>query len=851
MSTQERAQGGAPWAANNAISDGDAQAHYSPTTGDEATKAVIIDALNRGQSVIPMKWDKRPLVEWKEYQTRQTTAQEVMSWNRSLNGAIGGWARVTGEMAGIIVLDDDTGEWMKKLGLRPHVRTGSGGYHWIGRHPGWRVKTLNSKTGKEHGLLYPGLDIRGDGGYSLIAGYNHKGGYTWLRDAEPDSTDLLPRGLLEFFGLDKPPIERPKVAKSRGKAKQTGSKQRSRHEEAVSEIEFTDDQEEVLTELLLRALGKVQQGKGRNNAGFDLACQLRDHEYNEQEALAIGLRYAGRVPPTNTKGDVEEYGMSDYAASVKSAFSQPTRDPFVTGKKEIQRWERMMENLTNGKVEELESDLAGYEEEEFESGEPMAGNYCDCCGAWTDSKDLGILLDMAREEMLWLCQLCLSGECTCQEDAEQQDEGEEPGPILQETHPDPTWAKPLAPEAFHGLAGEFVRRTLPHTEADPAAMLIQFLAAFGNAAGRGPYVSAGGSKHHLRLFPAIVGTTNEGAKGTSWAEVHSFMERVDLTWSGTIGGGMNSGEGLIHAVRDPSGNDPGVIDKRKLCLEAEFASVLKMPQREGNILSELIRKSWDDGNLQKMTRQNPCKATGAHIAIIGHITPDELRRTLSEVEKSNGFANRFLFACSYRSKLVPRSGSRPDCSNLVRRMASALTKAKRDVREIQFSEEAGRVWDALYKDLRSDLPGMLGSVTARRAPQVLRLAATYAAIDGSTLLEVPHLLAAIAVWDYCAASAAWIFGTSLGDEIADAILNALRRAANKGLTKTDITKLFNRNVAAPVIDTALDRLRADGFAVCKELKGQSGRPTIVWLATRAAFGLSALLPLARRVAFGG
>ena len=45
----------------------------------------------------------------------------------------------------------------------------------------------------------------------------------------------------------------------------------------------------------------------------------------------------------------------------------------------------------------------------------------------------------------------------------------------------------LAPEALHGLAGEVVRTIEPHSESDPVALLLQFLSAFGNAIGRGPY----------------------------------------------------------------------------------------------------------------------------------------------------------------------------------------------------------------------------------------------------------------------------------------------------------------------------------------------------------------------------
>jgi hypothetical protein len=33
--------------------------------------------------------------------------------------------------------------------------------------------------------------------------------------------------------------------------------------------------------------------------------------------------------------------------------------------------------------------------------------------------------------------------------------------------------------AYHGLAGDFVRTVEPHTESDPAGLLIQFLVAFG------------------------------------------------------------------------------------------------------------------------------------------------------------------------------------------------------------------------------------------------------------------------------------------------------------------------------------------------------------------------------------
>ena len=45
------------------------------------------------------------------------------------------------------------------------------------------------------------------------------------------------------------------------------------------------------------------------------------------------------------------------------------------------------------------------------------------------------------------------------------------------------WPQPLASEAFHGLAGDVVKAIEPHTETDPAPMLVNLLGQFGNIVG--------------------------------------------------------------------------------------------------------------------------------------------------------------------------------------------------------------------------------------------------------------------------------------------------------------------------------------------------------------------------------
>src|SRR5690606_12739622 len=177
----------------------------------------------------------------------------------------------------------------------------------------------------------------------------------------------------------------------------------------------------------------------------------------------------------------------------------------------------------------------------------------------------------------------------------------------------PEWPDAMAREAFHGLPDEYGRLVDPHTEADPAGLLAQFLVAMGNVIGRGPHFVAEGSKHHLNLFAALVGTTAKGRKGTSWAHTGNIAAAVDETWKDRVVHGLSSGEGLIWAVRDPITQrqpvkekgrltgyvdvetDAGVEDKRLLVVEGEFATALRVLGREGNTLSAGVRYPWGNG----------------------------------------------------------------------------------------------------------------------------------------------------------------------------------------------------------------------------------------------------------------
>lgn len=183
--------------------------------------------------------------------------------------------------------------------------------------------------------------------------------------------------------------------------------------------------------------------------------------------------------------------------------------------------------------------------------------------------------------------------------------------------------------AYYGVIGDLVKLIEPNTESDPAAILIQTLVLAGCCLGRHAYYPVEADKHYANLNAVLVGESSKGRKGTSFGQVRRAFKLAKPEFiDNCLQSGLSSGEGLIWAVRDGSEDDPGVFDKRLLVAESEFAGLLRVMQREGNIISRIIRDAWDRGDLGVMTKKCPTQATGAHVGIVGHITSDELRRYL-------------------------------------------------------------------------------------------------------------------------------------------------------------------------------------------------------------------------------
>jgi len=131
-----------------------------------------------GFSLIPIRADKTPLIEWKKYQNEKADKHTVYNWffERYPNCNIG---IVTGRVSKIVVVDadyDEESEQKLKLPSTATSQTGRG-YHYFFKYPVQDIKTsIGFKEFKK-------VDIKSDGGYVIAPNSIHESGkeYKWLR----------------------------------------------------------------------------------------------------------------------------------------------------------------------------------------------------------------------------------------------------------------------------------------------------------------------------------------------------------------------------------------------------------------------------------------------------------------------------------------------------------------------------------------------------------------------------------------------------------------------------------------------------------------------------------------------
>jgi hypothetical protein len=421
--------------------------------------------------------------------------------------------------------------------------------------------------------------------------------------------------------------------------------------------------------------------------------------------------------------------------------------------------------------------------------------------------------------------------------------------VQQQPSADPRTEEPLVPwpalsqAATRGLAGEIARVATVDSETDPVSVMLTSLTGIGALLGRSRYVRVSDTEHHPRLMCALVGSTSRARKGTSWPSVKRVLRRAEAlipansTRPYPLGlplrisrGPLSSGEGIAAAIQDrepadDAGSSVGTDDKRLLVIEGEFGAALRAMQRQGNTLSMVLRTAWDGDDIEPLTKRDRVVVTKPHIAIVAHITRHELRELLSASDVWGGLANRLLWACVRRQQAVAMP--KPISDQDLDRIASELARVAKHVaspHEMRLTNSATALWANVYPELTQDRPGLLGAATARAEAQVLRLALTYALIDGADDIGEEHLEAGLAMWRYADDSATYLFGGVETDPVAQRIIEFL---ATGPKSQTEIRDMFGRHRPSSRIWQALTDLQERGVVECVE-EPTRGRPRRVW-----------------------
>jgi DNA replicative helicase MCM subunit Mcm2 (Cdc46/Mcm family) len=151
--------------------------------------------------------------------------------------------------------------------------------------------------------------------------------------------------------------------------------------------------------------------------------------------------------------------------------------------------------------------------------------------------------------------------------------------------------------------------------------------------------------------------------------------------------------------------------------------------------------------------------------------------------------------------------------------------------EITFDDEARQLWINSYDELTEAAPGRLGAVTNRSEAQVIRLSLLYALLDGSDRITYTHLRAALALWSYCRASAAYIFGSQASNKEHQRVIDALKEHGSMTLTQIS-NQVFQRHKCSDDLRQLLTQMIESGTIDQKSVK-TTGRKKVVFSLTSA------------------
>ncbi|MEZ8826151.1 DUF3987 domain-containing protein [Vibrio amylolyticus] len=401
---------------------------------------------------------------------------------------------------------------------------------------------------------------------------------------------------------------------------------------------------------------------------------------------------------------------------------------------------------------------------------------------------------------------------------------------------------------FYGLLGHIAKKLSEGTEAHCEAILMTLMTLISISIPKyKKFVPFGANVTEHRINVLILAPTG-GGKGVSDAQVDALINTaIELIpnyvsnplYANTSSGGLSSGEGLSHHLRDSE--TPLNDDKRLVIVEAEFQSVLSKCNGKDSILSATIRKLFDGKSLTSMTKSDPYTCSNPHVGIVGHITQTELCKELSDSSIANGFANRFPIYCVFPKKGIPFPKVTPtEClADLGAQLNEVLLWANSSEKEMEFDDSYKELYTNVYDDLKSLGPtdSIEQKLMTRASHYATMYAMMFAIFDKTNIISSKHLTASLAWIDYWHESVQYIFNTELealiaqeNEQLADIVLTKIRELCDKSDTrttfKTPLNHAMGKTCTGKELSHSLRILQERPKPPIKVLRGKHNKHTI-------------------------
>ncbi len=439
---------------------------------------------------------------------------------------------------------------------------------------------------------------------------------------------------------------------------------------------------------------------------------------------------------------------------------------------------------------------------------------------------------------------------------------------------------------FPGLMRQAIKLCCENSEAVPVAVAGYIISWFTSLIGPCVYYQLGDERRRLNNYYLLVGPSGMG-KGSSehgpdriFYRVEEYLqERFAYAYEKGMtdgikqfplldvhDGGLSSGEGLAAAKNDGVPDKPEqtpVPDKRMLIKEPEFGNVLNMAQRQGNTLSHVLRNGYDGKTIKPLTKRDKVCVSDPFFCLIGNITPGELvEHSKCSVMSINGMLNRtmILWTKAVRRQPIPEAMPQDKLDSIAEEFARLIMEARNHLfethwkkqqviaRPITLGQNARELWINNYDQL-VNMPDchFVSTLCRRHRLHTLILASVFALMDGSLIIDPPHLESALAWFRYSKSSVIYSYRTfsmqeqaANTNQLAEDILRVISNTEQgQGFcTCSDIYRWYNNKLSKELLHRALENLLGNVPPLIEQISVSRGRgrPTHRFLLSKEGWG---------------